>query len=99
MNDYRKRQSLRRKLKIPVVVRQENGERIVTTHTLDFSDAGAKIKLDLSVDLPERFLIVLSEGGEVQRRCHLIWRTAGEVGVRFVQPDSPRGAVTAARGG
>jgi hypothetical protein len=97
MTDYRKRQSPRRKLKIPVVVRQETGERIVSTHTLDFSTGGAKIKLDLSVDLPERFLIVLSEGGEVQRRCRLIWRTAGEVGVRFVQPAS--GDLATARGG
>lgn len=87
MTNYRKR-ALRRKLKIPVVVRQENGERIVSTHTLDFSTGGAKIKLDLSVDLPERFLIILSEGGEVQRLCSLIWRSAGEVGVRFVQPES-----------
>jgi hypothetical protein len=90
MTGYRKR-ALRRKLKIPVVVRQENGQRIVSTHTLDFSTGGAKIKLDLSVDLPERFLIILSEGGEVQRLCSLIWRSAGEVGVRFVQPE-PRAA-------
>ena len=87
MTGYRKR-ALRRKLKIPVVVRQESGERIVSTHTLDFSTGGAKIKLDLSVDLPERFLIILSEGGEVQRLCSLIWRSAGEVGVRFVQPET-----------
>jgi hypothetical protein len=97
--DHRQRRAPRRNLKIPVVVRQETGERIVTTHTLDFSTGGAKIKLDLSVDLPERFLIVLSEGGEVQRLCNLIWRTADEVGVRFVQPTSPRGAAPAARGG
>lgn len=95
--DYRKRQSPRRKLKIPVVVRRETGERILTTHTLDFSTAGAKIKLDLSVDLPERFLIILSESGDVQRRCRLIWRTAGEVGVRFVQADVHD--VATARGG
>ena len=93
MTNYRKR-APRRKLKIPVVVRQENGERIVSTHTLDFSTGGAKIKVDLSVDLPERFLIILSEGGEVQRLCSLIWRSAGEIGVRFVQPDArgPAGA-------
>jgi hypothetical protein len=94
MTTYRKRQSLRRKLKIPVVVRQETGERIVTTHTLDFSDSGAKIKLDLSIDLPERFLIVLSEGGDVQRVCRLVWRTAGEVGVRFMAPSMRATSVT-----
>jgi hypothetical protein len=94
MTNYRKRKALRRRLKIPVIVRQESGERIVTTHTLDFSDAGAKIKLDLSVDLPERFLIVLSEGGEVQRVCRLVWRTAGEIGVRFIVPPPLRRATS-----
>ena len=95
MTNYRKR-ALRRKLKIPVVVRQENGERIASTYTLDFSAGGAKIKLDLSVDLPERFLIILSEGGEVQRLCSLIWRSAGEAGVRFVQPET-RAAIASGR--
>jgi hypothetical protein len=87
---YRKRQSPRRKQTFPVVVRHETGQRIVTTHILDISTGGAKIKLDLFVELPEQFLIILSEGGDVQRLCRLIWRTAGEAGVRFVQPAPPQ---------
>lgn len=91
VDTYRKRQSPRRKQTIPVVVRRETGQRIVTTHVLDISAGGAKIKLDLFVELPDQFLIILSEGGDVQRLCRLIWRTASEAGVCFVQPASPRG--------
>lgn len=84
--NYQPRQSSRRKLKIPVLVFQESGEHITLTHTLDVSEGGAKLKVDRSVDLPEQFLISLSERGEVQRRCRLVWRKAGEIGVRFIDP-------------
>jgi hypothetical protein len=99
LSNYRIRQSLRRKLKVPVVVARESGERITQTHTLDVSKDGAKIQLDGSIELPEQFLITLSERGEVQRLCRLIWRTASEIGVRFIQPVRPRPAArTPAKG-
>jgi len=90
--DYRPRRSSRRALKIPVLVVQENGERITQTQTIDVSEGGAKLKLDRSIDLPEQFLISLSERGEVQRLCRLVWRTAGEIGVRFIAPDGSKPA-------
>lgn len=91
---YRPRQSSRRKLKIPVLVFLESGERLAEAHTIDVSKGGARLKVDLSIDLPEQFLISLSERGEVQRLCRLVWRAAGEIGVRFVQPVRPRSDVT-----
>lgn len=87
--NYQPRRSSRRKLKIPVLVFHEGGERIAQAYTLDVSKGGAKLKLDRSIDLPEQFLISLSERGEVQRLCRLVWRTAGEIGVRFIQPVRP----------
>jgi hypothetical protein len=97
VTNYRPRQAPRRKLKIPVIVFLENGERITQAHTLDVSQGGAKLKLDRSVDLPEQFLITLSERGEVQRLCRLVWRTAGEIGVRFIEPARPGPASKAAK--
>lgn len=84
--DYRPRQASRRKLKVPVLVFLESGEQITRAYTLDVSKAGARLKVDLSIALPEQFLISLSERGEVQRLCRLVWRAAGEIGVRFVRP-------------
>jgi hypothetical protein len=86
--NFRPRQAPRRKLKIPVIVILENGEHIARAHTLDVSRGGAKLKLDRSIDLPEQFLISLSERGDVLRLCRLVWRTAGEIGVRFIEPPS-----------
>ena len=88
LTNYRPRRSPRRRLRVPVIVCLENGEQIATTHTVDFSMGGAKIKIDESVELPEQFRITLSDRGDVQRLCRLVWRTANEVGVRFVQQKS-----------
>jgi hypothetical protein len=84
-DDYQIRQSLRRKLQVPVLIFQESGERIAQGFTLDVSKGGAKLKVDRSIDLPPQFLISLSERGEVQRLCRVVWRMSGEVGVRFIQ--------------
>mgnify|MGYP005856096817 CR=1 FL=1 len=84
-DNYKKRQALRRKLHIPVVVITDSGgQRIAQAETLDVSNSGAKLKIDPSIELPEQFLITLSESGEVQRLCRLVWRTDAEIGVRFV---------------
>ena len=81
---YRMRRSQRRKLKIPVIVSLESGEPIATTHTLDVSNDGAMIEVDRSVELPEQFRITMSQRGEVQRLCRLVWRSASAIGVRFI---------------
>jgi hypothetical protein len=87
---YRPRASSRRKLKLPVIVSMRDGQHITITHTLDFSTGGAKISIDRSIDLPAEFRITLSERGDVQRLCQLVWRKANEVGVRFIEPKPPR---------
>jgi hypothetical protein len=89
--NYQIRQSQRRKLLVPVLIFQENGERIAQGFTLDVSKGGAKLKVDRSIDLPPQFLISLSERGEVLRLCRLVWRMAGEAGVRFI-PVPPKAA-------
>lgn len=94
--NYRPRQAPRRKLKIPVIIFLESGERVTQAHTLDVSKGGAKLKLDRSIDLPEQFLISLSERGDVQRLCRLVWRAANEAGVRFIERPPARAATATA---
>jgi hypothetical protein len=74
----------------------ETGERITQAVTLDVSKGGAKLKLDLSIDLPDQFFITLSERGDVQRLCRVVWRGANELGVRFVEPQRARSPSTTA---
>lgn len=51
---------------------------------LDVSANGAKIKLQVKDELPDEFILLLSKGGEVSRRCKVAWRIGTEVGVQFV---------------
>jgi hypothetical protein len=78
------RQSVRRPIKLPGLISSENGSYIAKTQTIDLSAHGAKLKLDKAVALPPHFQLSLSEKGNVQRLCQIVWRSATAVGVRFI---------------
>ena len=50
---------------------------------VDISNTGARLQLEEDCELPYRFLLLLTKGGEARRRCNLIWRDGLGVGVRF----------------
>jgi PilZ domain len=49
----------------------------------DVSDTGARIELQDAKNLPDRFLLLLSENGAARRFCRVVWRKARSVGVAF----------------
>jgi hypothetical protein len=51
---------------------------------LDVSDAGARLQLDGIDALPDEFILVLSRDGRLNRKCRIMWRRDGMVGVRFL---------------
>lgn len=64
-------------------------DRILVPCTLnDISDAGARLALPGNGDVPDRFMLLLSERGRAYRRCQVAWRTSEEVGVRFIMDPS-----------
>jgi hypothetical protein len=50
---------------------------------LDISEMGARLKIDDTAAVPDEVVLLLSRGGETQRRCTVVWRGRGEMGVRF----------------
>ncbi|HWX83861.1 MAG TPA: PilZ domain-containing protein [Xanthobacteraceae bacterium] len=52
----------------------------------DISETGARIVLQSECELPERFILLLSRGGEARRRCRVVWRNGLTVGVEFPAP-------------
>lgn len=80
------RKSVRRPIKLNGLISGENGSYIARTQTIDLSEHGAKLKLDRAVALPMHFHLSLSEKGDVQRLCEVMWRSATSVGVRFIDP-------------
>jgi hypothetical protein len=49
----------------------------------DVSDFGARIDIDDSSKLPDRFVLLLSMRGRVQRACQVVWRKPNQLGVKF----------------
>ena len=49
----------------------------------DVSAAGARIKVEESVTLPDHFMLFLSNNGAARRACRVVWRDAQQIGVKF----------------
>lgn len=49
----------------------------------DISATGAKIFVDKPGELPDDFVLMLSERGKVMRLCHVIHRGEKQIGVAF----------------
>jgi len=52
----------------------------------DISESGARLVLEADCNLPERFILLLTRGGEARRHCRLVWRKGLNVGVTFPPP-------------
>lgn len=50
----------------------------------DVSESGARIKLDKSGELPDKFVLLLTSSGTTRRMCRVVWRTKKEAGVKFL---------------
>jgi PilZ domain len=49
----------------------------------NFTDAGARVEIPNTVELPEAFGLTF-DGGYSLRPCRIVWRTSNETGVEFL---------------
>ena len=47
------------------------------------SDVGARVEVENSEMVPDKFTLLLSSSGSSQRHCRVVWRKATELGVKF----------------
>jgi hypothetical protein len=54
----------------------------------DISASGARLHIEGDLELPEKFILLLTRSGEARRMCRVVWRNGQDVGVEFpnVQP-------------
>ena len=52
----------------------------------DVSESGARLQVAESTDVPETFGLRFISHGAPERRCHVVWRTPTEIGLRFETP-------------
>src|SRR5262245_29959470 len=63
-----------------------DGGSLLDCTVLDVSDEGARITLASPVRLPKIFHLVFTRQGTRRRRCRLVWRVDGEIGVNYLGP-------------
>jgi hypothetical protein len=49
----------------------------------DISDTGARIDVEDTSKIPDRFFLFLSATGAARRKCSVIWRKPHQLGVKF----------------
>jgi hypothetical protein len=55
----------------------------------DISDHGARLEVEDSKVIPDRFFLLLSGNGLARRACNVIWRKPTQIGVQFERKGAP----------
>jgi hypothetical protein len=83
-----KRKSKRQMLTCESSILSLDRKQTIGCRLRDISATGAKILVENSDEVPEDFVLMLSERGKVLRLCHVVYRGKKQVGVAF-RPRSP----------
>lgn len=81
--DANRRKSVRRAIGYGATIVAPDASWTHKCRVIDISQSGAKLALDQPAELPQDFVLMLSERSGPMRRCHLVWKTGGQVGVEF----------------
>src|SRR5215217_7096940 len=79
-----KRSSVRRDARYGVWIAYGDDRTLVPCTLLDVSQSGARLMLPGNEDVPDNFMLLLSEHGRARRQCRIAWRRKDKVGVEFV---------------
>lgn len=52
-------------------------------HLEEISESGARLRVDVSDDVPDRFTLLLKGDVVRVRTCQVVWRSASHIGVEF----------------
>jgi PilZ domain len=80
---YEKRKAFRRAIQSYALAVRPDRSILGVFAIADISDTGAQLKISPIDELPNEFDLVLSKNAKVQRRCAVVWRSEGRVGIRF----------------
>jgi hypothetical protein len=50
----------------------------------DASETGAQLVVADNADLPDEFILQLTEAGSASRKCRVAWRKKNKIGVAFI---------------
>jgi hypothetical protein len=85
--DHRK--TVRRTLHYSATVEDNVGAELCKCTLSDISEGGAKTRLHTPAEVPDRFVLRLSEQGSLRRVCQIVWRNGDDIGIAFVKTIDP----------
>jgi hypothetical protein len=81
-----RRKFVRRAIGYGATIFASDGSWSRKCRVIDISQSGAKLGLDQRSELPQNFVLALSERGGPTRRCRVMWTADEQVGVEFERP-------------
>jgi hypothetical protein len=81
-----KRTTLRRPARYTAWVSAGEGAPLHGCIVSDVSLNGAKLELEAPKALPDSFYLVFTNRGKPRRRCRVVWRAPGAIGIAFETP-------------
>src|SRR5215212_4780845 len=82
-----RRKSARRRVNLKAAIFSEDGAALICPCTLaDVSQGGTKLMVERPSTVPETFVLMLSSGARLHRKCKIQWRSETAIGVQFI-PD------------
>jgi len=83
LTEKNKRKSLRRPVRYTAWIALKPDE-LRGCVLSDISDTGARIGVDNTENIPDRFVLYLSKHGTARRACTVVWREPRQLGVSFM---------------
>lgn len=86
-----KRKNRRRPFSIEAAILEPDGKLVCECELADVSHDGARLRLTPGAGAPipqiaPKFVLSLSQRGNLFRNCELVWHRGDEIGLRFVRP-------------
>ena len=80
-----KRKKLRRSISYPAFIDLGGDLAPVRCTLCAASQEGAQLAVEDPNGLPNEFILALSSDGAARRRCRVVWRADGQIGVEFMK--------------
>jgi len=81
-----RRKTARRPVNLTAAILAEDGRAMICECTMaDVSEDGTKLIVEQPATIPESFVLVLSRGARILRKCTVRWRSDTAIGVQFVR--------------
>ena len=79
-----KRKHKRQNVRIEAIIVDTAGALVGRCVIVNVSASGARLTQLASIEVPDKFDLVMTRSGKVRRHCEVAWRSEKGIGIRFI---------------